>query len=112
MQNEGGILPAAQTLFLGPDSNHDGIPDSEQDSDGDGIPDSTDTDKNGNGVPDDQEDDDGDGIANGQDPDKNGNGIPDDQEGDVPTECVGLICFPAGYRNVTVRTFWTQRSLD
>ncbi len=112
VQNAGGILPAAQTLFLGPDANHDGIPDAEQDTDGDGIPDSTDNDKNGNGIPDDQEDDDGDGIQNGQDSDKNGNGIPDDQEGDVPTECVGLICFPAGYRNVPVRTFWTQRSLD
>ena len=111
-QHEGGILPTAQTLFLGPDANHDGIPDSEQDTDGDGIPDSKDTDKNGNGIPDDQEDDDGDGIPNGQDSDKNGNGIPDDQEGDRPTECVGLICFPAGYRNIPVRTFWTQRSLD
>ncbi len=111
-QREGGILPAATTLFLGPDSNHDGIPDAEEDSDHDGIADSKDTDKNGNGIPDDQEDDDGDGIPNGQDSDKNGNGIPDDQEGDVPTECVGLICFPAGYRNVPVRTFWTQRSLD
>jgi len=111
-QGEGGILPTAQTLFLGPDRNNDGIPDSEQDTDGDGITDDKDTDKNGNGIPDDQEDDDGDGILNGQDPDKNGNGIPDDQEGDTPTECVGLICFPAGYRNLPVRTFWTQRSLD
>jgi type IV pilus assembly protein PilY1 len=111
-QGEGGILPTAQTLFLGPDANHDGIPDSEQDTDGDGIPDSIDTDKNGNGIPDDQEDDDGDGIPNGQDSDANGNGIPDDQEGNQPTECVGLICFPAGYQNVPVRTFWTQRSLD
>ena len=112
LQGEGGILPTAQTLFLGPDANHDGIPDSEQDSDGDGIPDSIDPDKNGNGIPDAQEDDDGDGIPNGQDADANGNGIPDDQEGNQPTECVGLICFPAGYQNVPVRTFWTERSLD
>ena len=84
-QHEGGILPAAQTLFLGPDKNGDGIPDSEQTAPA-GSPL---LDANGNPI-----------ITNAQ------------QAGDSPTECVGLICFPAGYRNVPVRTFWTQRSLD
>ena len=113
VQNEGGILSSAHALFLDRDANHDGIPDAEQDSDGDGIPDSIDPDKNGNGIPDALEDDDHDGIPNGQDADANGNGIPDDQEdGGNPTICVGLICFPAGFQNTPVRTFWTQRSLD
>jgi type IV pilus assembly protein PilY1 len=43
--------------------------------------------------------------------DLNGDGIPDSQDSD-PVVCVGLICFPAGFQNTPVRTFWTQRSLD
>jgi type IV pilus assembly protein PilY1 len=43
--------------------------------------------------------------------DLNGDGIPDSQTSD-PVVCVGLICFPAGFQNNPVRTFWTQRSLD
>jgi type IV pilus assembly protein PilY1 len=43
--------------------------------------------------------------------DLNGDGIPDDPGSD-PVVCVGLICFPAGFQNTPVRTFWTQRSLD
>ncbi len=112
VEHAGGILSTAQALFVDRDSNHDGIPDSEQDTDGDGIPDSQDTDKNGNGIPDADEDDDGDGIPNGQDSDANGDGIPDSQQGNNPVICVGLICFPAGFQNTPVRTFWTERSLD
>jgi len=26
--------------------------------------------------------------------------------------CVGLICFPAGFRNDPVRTFWKQDNVD
>jgi type IV pilus assembly protein PilY1 len=112
IQHDGGILSTAQALFMDRDANHDGIPDSEEDSDGDGIPDSQDTDKNGNGIPDALEDDDGDGIPNGQDPDANGDGIPDDQQGNNPVICVGLICFPAGFQNTPVRTYWSENSLD
>ncbi len=43
--------------------------------------------------------------------DLNGDGIPDSPDSD-PVICVGLICFPAGFQNTPVRTFWTQRSLD
>ena len=43
--------------------------------------------------------------------DLNGDGIPDSPDSD-PVVCVGLICFPAGFQNTPVRTFWTQRSLD
>jgi hypothetical protein len=43
--------------------------------------------------------------------DLNGDGIPDSPDSD-PVVCVGLICFPAGFQNTPVRTFWTQRNLD
>jgi type IV pilus assembly protein PilY1 len=43
--------------------------------------------------------------------DLNGDGVPDSPDSD-PVICVGLICFPAGFQNTPVRTFWTQRSLD
>jgi type IV pilus assembly protein PilY1 len=105
VENEGGILATAQALFVDGDSDGDGIPDAEDDSDGDGIPDSEDADDDGDGVRDDQEDDDGDGIPNYLDPDSQ-------DEGTAPVICVGLICFPAGFENNPVRTFWTQESLD
>ncbi len=97
VERQGGILSTAQALFVNPDA--------EKDTDGDGIPDSQDPDKNGNGIPDVDEDDDGDGVPNGLDPDWQKKPPP----GDI---CVGLICFPSGYQNTPVRTFWTQRSLD
>jgi hypothetical protein len=113
VEAQGGILSTAQALFIDGDSDGDGIPDAEDDSDGDGIPDSEDTDDDGDGIPDDQEDDDGDGIPNYLDDDDDGDGIPDEDDDDNdPVICVGLICFPAGFENNPVRTFWTQESVD
>jgi type IV pilus assembly protein PilY1 len=112
VENEGGILSTAQALFVDGDSDGDGVPDAEDDSDGDGIPDSEDTDDDGDGVNDEQEDDDNDGIPNASDDDDDGDGIPDDEEGEDPVICVGLICFPAGFENRPVRTFWNQESID
>lgn len=112
VQAEGGILPAAQALFVDVDSDGDGIPDIEDDSDGDGIPDSIDEDANGNGIPDELEDDDGDGIPNYLDEDANGNGIPDDEEGNEAIVCVGLRCFTGVMTNDPVRTFWAQENVN
>jgi type IV pilus assembly protein PilY1 len=109
----GGIPSTPQALFVDGDSDGDGIPDSEDDSDGDGIPDSVDDDDDGDGVPDAQEDDDGDGIPNYLDDDDDGDGIPDSEDNDnTPVVCVGLICFPAGFRNDPVRTYWKQNDID
>jgi type IV pilus assembly protein PilY1 len=131
IQNAGGILSTAQALFVDSDSNNNGTPDAEEDADGDGIPDQEDPDflgidTDGDGIPDVDdpdidgdgianvdEDDDGDGIANRLDPDDDGDGILDvDEEDDNPVICVGLICFPAGFTNTPVRTFWSQEIAD
>jgi type IV pilus assembly protein PilY1 len=82
VQAEGGILSAAQALFVDRDSDADGIPDAEDDSDGDGLSDANDADANGDGVPDAQEDTDGDGIPNYQDGDDDGDGMNDDVDND------------------------------
>ncbi|HZL95659.1 MAG TPA: PilC/PilY family type IV pilus protein, partial [Vicinamibacterales bacterium] len=111
VEGAGGILSTAQALFIDGDSDGDGIPDAEDDSDGDGIPDSEDLDDDGDGVRDDLEDDDGDGVPNRLDEDDDGDGVPDDLDDD-PVICVGLICFPAGFENKPIRTFWTQESID
>jgi type IV pilus assembly protein PilY1 len=131
VQNAGGILSTAQALFVDADSNNNGIPDAEEDADGDGIPDehdedfvgpdqdedgipdSEDDDVDGDGIPNVDDDDDGDGIPNRLDQDDDGDGILDvDEEDDTPVICVGLICFPAGFQNTPVRTFWAQESVD
>jgi type IV pilus assembly protein PilY1 len=138
IQNAGGILSTAQALFVDSDSNNNGIADAEEDTDGDGIPDYLDPDDDNDGILDDQvdtdgdgipdvsdpdidgdgilnedEDDDGDGIPNRLDEDDDGDGILDvDEDDDNPVICVGLICFPAGFQNNPVRTFWTQESVD
>jgi type IV pilus assembly protein PilY1 len=106
VQAEGGILSAAQALFVANDGNGDGIPDTEQDTDGDGIPDSEDPDANGNGVADALEDADGDGILNYLDPDWGGN------SGDDVVVCVALRCFAGVMTNDPIRTFWSQESVD
>jgi hypothetical protein len=113
IENAGGILSNAQALFIDGDANGDGIPDAEDDQDNDGIPDATDPDKDGNGVLDANEDPDNDGLPNSIDPDDDNDGIPDeDEEADDTIICIGLICFPAGFQNNPVRTFWSQQSLD
>jgi len=121
IQNAGGILSTAQALFVDSDSDNDGTPDAEEDTDGDGIPDIADpdyvpADSDGDGIPDSQEadgDPDRDGIPNNLDPDDDNDGILDvDEQDDVPVICVGLICFPAGFQNTPVRTFWSQESVD
>jgi type IV pilus assembly protein PilY1 len=138
LQRAGGILSTAQALFVDSDSDNDGIADAEEDADGDGIPDEIDSDDDGDGIADDaedrdgdgipdvsdpdvdgdgianvDEDDDGDGVANRLDADDDGDGILDiDEEDDTPVICVGLICFPAGFQNTPVRTFWTQEIVD
>jgi type IV pilus assembly protein PilY1 len=121
VQNAGGILPTAQALFVDSDSDNDGTPDAEEDADGDGIPDVEDpdfvpADLDNNGIPDREDPDadiDGDGIPNRLDPDDDGDGILDvDEQDDNPVICVGLICFPAGFTNTPVRTFWSQESVD
>jgi hypothetical protein len=78
VEAEGGILSAAQALFVDRDSDGDGVPDAEDDSDGDGLSDANDADDNGDGVPDDMEDPDGDGVPNYMDGDDDGDGMPDD----------------------------------
>lgn len=77
-----------------PDSDGDGVPDSEDsdpsnpDQDGDGVPDGSDPDPN-------NPDSDGDGIPDGEDTDNNNNGIPDDEEGDGPeSEYTDGTCDP------------------
>jgi hypothetical protein len=138
LQNAGGILSTAQALFVDSDSDRDGTPDAEEDSDNDGIPDAADTDDDGDGTLDNaedrdndgipdvddpdvdgdgtanvDEDDDGDGSPNRLDLDDDGDGILDvDEQDDNPVICVGLICFPAGFQNTPVRTFWSQEALD
>jgi len=121
IQNTGGILSTAQALFVDSDSDNDGTPDAEEDADNDGIPDVVDpdyvpVDSDGDGIPDSQETDgdpDKDGIPNNLDPDDDGDGILDvDEQDDQPVICVGLICFPAGFQNTPVRTFWSQESVD
>jgi type IV pilus assembly protein PilY1 len=106
VQSQGGILSAAQALFVANDANNDGIPDVEQDTDGDGIPDADDPDANGNGIPDAMEDADGDGIPNYLDPDWGGN------SGDDVVVCVALRCFTGVMTNDPIRTFWSQESVD
>jgi type IV pilus assembly protein PilY1 len=82
VQAAGGILSAAQALFVDRDSDADGTPDVEDDSDGDGLSDANDGDDDGDGVADDQEDFDGDGVANYMDGDDDGDGMPDDVDND------------------------------
>src|SRR5690606_1504172 len=101
------------------DSDNDGIPDELDpdflgiDTDGDGIPDVEDDDIDGDGTANADEDDDGDGIPNRLDDDDDGDGILDIDEADGnPVICVGLICFPAGFQNTPVRTFWAQETVD
>ena len=72
-----------------------------------------DGDIDGNGVLNEDEDDDGDGISNRHDDDDDNDGILDiDEEDDTPVICVGLVCFPAGFQNTPVRTFWAQEAVD
>jgi type IV pilus assembly protein PilY1 len=112
VEARGGILPAAQALFLDLDSDRDGTPDVEDDTDQDGIPDSLDDDADGDGVPDDEEDDDGDGIPNASDDDDDNNGVRDEDEDNGGIVCVGLRCFSGVLSNDPIRTFWSQESLD
>jgi type IV pilus assembly protein PilY1 len=48
--------------------------------------------------------------------DANNDGVPDQCVGDQctppPVACVDLFCFPPGFANNPVRTFWTQESVD
>lgn len=107
IQNEGGILSTAQALFVSNDTNNNGIPDAEEDPD-------TTLDTDNDGIPDHLDDDiDGDGISNELDDDDDGDGILDVNENDGnPVICVGLICFPAGFQNNPIRTFWAQEAVD
>jgi len=82
VEAQGGILSAAQALFVDRDSDADGIPDAEDDSDGDGLADANDGDDDGNGIADDQEDLDGDGVPNYMDGDDDGDGMADDVDND------------------------------
>jgi hypothetical protein len=92
-ENQGGILPTAQAFFVSSDTDGDGIPDSaDNDSDGDGVSDDLDS------------DDDNDGVPDAQDIDDNGDAD--------PLLCIGLICFPPGFENTPVRTFWSQESIE
>ena len=117
-ENQGGILPTAQAFFVSADTDGDGIPNSEDDDDdGDGVPDTNDNDSDGDGIPDDSDtDDDNDGIGDAQDDDDDGDGVKDEDEADDddgdPLLCVGLICFPPGFENKPVRTFWSQESIE
>ena len=106
VQAEGGILSAAQALFVANDANGDGIPDTEQDTDGDGVADADDNDANGNGILDHLEDDDGDGIPNYLDEDWARN------QGDDVVVCIALRCFSGVMQNDPIRTFWSQESVD
>jgi len=141
VENEGAPLPSPQLIFLGPDRDGDGLPDSEDDSDGDGILDFEDPDYDGNGIvdaeldtdndgtPDYADDDlDGDGVPNGSDADANGNAVVDLPNEDLNSNgvpdfletsrsgavelVVGLMRFPLGYRNDPVRTYWRQSNVD
>ncbi len=81
------------------------------------MPDTADNDSDGDGVPDDSDtDDDNDGISDAQDDDDDGDGVKDEDEADEddgdPLLCVGLICFPPGFENTPVRTFWSQESIE
>ncbi len=103
IESEGAPLPAAQLIFLDGDVDGDGIPDAEDDLDGDGIPDSEDNDIDGDGLTNDvDDDDDNDGILD----------VDEQNTGGGATLVIGLMSFPAGYRNDPVRTFWSQESLD
>lgn len=82
VEAEGGILPAAEALFLDQDSDGDGIPDIEDDSDGDGLSDGVDGDDDGDGIADEMEDTDGDGVPNITDGDDDGDGMPDNIDND------------------------------
>jgi type IV pilus assembly protein PilY1 len=82
VEAEGGILSAAQALFVDADSDADGIPDVEDDSDGDGVSDANDDDDDGNGTADEQDDLDGDGIPNYMDADDDGDGMMDNVDND------------------------------
>ena len=106
VQTEGGILPAAQVLFIANDANLDGTPDIEQDTDEDGVSDAEDEDDDGDGTPDHLEDDDGDGVLNYLDEDWGQN------SGDDAVVCVGLRCFTGVMTNDPIRTFWSQENLD
>jgi type IV pilus assembly protein PilY1 len=82
----GGILPTPQLIFTS------------DDQDGDGIPDDIDTDRDGDSVPDDVDDD-----------------VPEVCEGEDcggTVVCVGMMCFPPGFTNTPVRTYWFQESVD
>jgi hypothetical protein len=87
VQAEGGILPAAQALFVDQDSDADGIPDAEDDSDGDGVSDADDADDDGDGRPD-----------------------ADDDDDDVVF--VGRQGYTGIMSNNPVRTFWAQETAD
>jgi type IV pilus assembly protein PilY1 len=82
VEAEGGILAAAQALFVDRDSDADGIPDAEDDSDRDGLSDANDMDSDGDGVVDAEEDLDDDGILNYLDGDDDGDGMADDVDND------------------------------
>ena len=117
-ENQGGILPTAQAFFISADTDGDGIPNSEDDDDdGDGVPDTAENDADGDGIPNDSDtDDDNDGVGDSQDDDDDGDGVKDEDEADEddadPLLCVGLICFPPGFENTPVRTFWSQESIE
>jgi type IV pilus assembly protein PilY1 len=90
-ESQGGILSTPQVIFL------DG------DADGDGIPDGEDPDDDNDGTLDGQDDDsDGDGIPNADDTNRRGGAV----------NCVGFVCFPAGFGNTPVRAFWNQENVD
>jgi hypothetical protein len=82
VEAQGGILSAAQALFVDRDENGDDIPDAEQDTDGDGVSDANDDDADGDGTIDDQEDFDNDGIINILDGDIDGDGMNNDVDND------------------------------
>jgi hypothetical protein len=86
VEAEGGILPTPQLIFTSDDMDNDGIPDGiDNDRDGDGILDNVDDD------------------------------LPEQCEGEDcggTVVCVGMMCFPPGFTNTPVRTYWFQENVD
>jgi type IV pilus assembly protein PilY1 len=83
VENEGSPLPAPQVIFLPPDRDGDGVPDTEDDTDGDGIADVDDTDYDGDGILDTMRDTDNDGIVDSEDDDLDGDDIPNADDPDA-----------------------------
>jgi type IV pilus assembly protein PilY1 len=86
VQAEGGILPTPQLIFTSDDQDNDGIPDDvDEDRDGDGTLDEVDEE------------------------------LPEECEGENcggTVVCVGMMCFPPGFTNTPVRTYWFQENVD